>query len=188
MSHRLVRFSQPSLTAAAQPEGLAAAPSILPLSLPALVSAPGRDFARQFVSDTRPDATRAALGRSRWVVAPNPGGKMTLSSEQSRAIIDAIATAPSADALGTLRRAVGRAYGPDVRGSFAEVLLDLRAEHLARLDPRRAAVGLLAVGLTMTSQSTTASASKSGRDPRIVGQVVSRDAVSWRSSHASMSG
>jgi len=65
---------------------------------------------------------------------------MTLTSEQSRAIVDAIAIAPSVDALGKLRRAVRREYGPDVRGSFAEGLLDLRAEQLARLDPRRAAV------------------------------------------------
>ena len=65
---------------------------------------------------------------------------MTLTSEQSRAIVDAIAIAPSADALGELRRDVRREYGPDVRGSFAEVLLDLRAEQLARLAPRRASV------------------------------------------------
>ena len=61
---------------------------------------------------------------------------MTLTSEQSRAILDAIAIASSADALAELRRDVRREYGPDVRGSFAEVLLDLRAEQLARLAPR----------------------------------------------------
>jgi len=59
---------------------------------------------------------------------------MTLTSEQSRAILDAIAIAPSADALGELRRDVSREYGPDARGSFAEALLDLRAEQLARVD------------------------------------------------------
>ena len=58
---------------------------------------------------------------------------MTLTSEQSRAILDAIAIASSVDALAELRRDVRREYGPDVRGSFAEVLLDLRAEQLARL-------------------------------------------------------
>ena len=69
---------------------------------------------------------------------------MTLTPEQSRALVDAIATAPSLDALADLRRVATREQRLDVRGSFLELLIELRQERLEqRLSPpgdsRRAA-------------------------------------------------
>ena len=63
---------------------------------------------------------------------------MTLTVEQSRALIDAIALAPSDDALGELRRVARREHGPEIDGSFLELLIALRQEKLARTGPSRA--------------------------------------------------
>jgi len=63
---------------------------------------------------------------------------MTLTTEQSRALVDAIATAPSLDALADLRRAAAREQRLDVRGSFLELLIELRQEKLARAGAARA--------------------------------------------------
>ena len=57
---------------------------------------------------------------------------MTLTVEQSRALIDAIALAPSDDVLGELRRAARREHGLDIHGSFLDLLIELRQEKLAR--------------------------------------------------------
>jgi hypothetical protein len=57
---------------------------------------------------------------------------MTMTAEQSRALIDAIAVAPTPDALEELRRQVRRECGLDGRGSFAELLIEVRLEKLAR--------------------------------------------------------
>ena len=63
---------------------------------------------------------------------------MTLTVEQSRALIDAIALAPSDDVLGELRRVARREHGPDIHGSFLELLIELRQEKLARTGAARA--------------------------------------------------
>jgi hypothetical protein len=49
---------------------------------------------------------------------------------QSRALIEAIAVAPSEDVLGELRRVARREHGLDVCGSFLELLIELRQERL----------------------------------------------------------
>lgn len=59
---------------------------------------------------------------------------MTMTPEQCRSLIDAIAAAASSDVLAELRRGVRREQGFDVRGSFVELLIDLRQEKLARLN------------------------------------------------------
>jgi len=63
---------------------------------------------------------------------------MTLTVEQSRALIEAIAIAPSDDVLGELRRVATREHGLEVHGSFLELLIELRQEKLARTGPSRA--------------------------------------------------
>ena len=57
---------------------------------------------------------------------------MTLTAEQTRALVEAIAVAPSDDALQELRRVARHEHGFDVRGSFLELLLEYRQEKLAR--------------------------------------------------------
>jgi hypothetical protein len=57
---------------------------------------------------------------------------MTLTAEQSRTLVDAIAAAPSVGALEQLRREAGREFGLDVLGSFVELLIDLRRAQLER--------------------------------------------------------
>jgi len=59
---------------------------------------------------------------------------MRLTTEQSRALVDAIAAAPSLDTLADLRRVARREHALDVRGSFLELLIELRQE---RLDQHR---------------------------------------------------
>lgn len=61
---------------------------------------------------------------------------MTLTVEQSRALIDAISAADSADALGELRRQARRELGRDVDGSFLELLIDVRLSTLERANRR----------------------------------------------------
>ena len=53
---------------------------------------------------------------------------MTLTAEQSRALVDAIVAA-----LETLRRQMRRRWGLDLRGGFLELLIELRAVKLAEL-------------------------------------------------------
>jgi hypothetical protein len=57
---------------------------------------------------------------------------MALTAEQTRALIDAIASAASLDVLSELRREVRREYGFDVRGGFVELLIDVQQAKLAR--------------------------------------------------------
>lgn len=57
---------------------------------------------------------------------------MTLTAEQSRAFIEAIATAPSIDALRVLHRQATRECGWEIRGSFLELLIEVTQEKLAR--------------------------------------------------------
>jgi hypothetical protein len=62
---------------------------------------------------------------------------MTLNAEQSRALIDAIFVADSADVLGELRRQARRELGRDVVPcSFLEVLIDVRLSTLERANRR----------------------------------------------------
>ena len=63
---------------------------------------------------------------------------MTLTVEQSRALIEAIAIAPSHDVLGELRRVAAREHSLEMHGSFLEWLIDLRQEKLARTGASRA--------------------------------------------------
>lgn len=63
---------------------------------------------------------------------------MTLSAEQSRALIDAISAADSAAVLDELRRRARREFGLDVRGGFLELLIDVR---LAKLERERRDAG-----------------------------------------------
>ena len=58
---------------------------------------------------------------------------MTLTAEQSRALVDAIATAPSSVALADLRLEARRAGLFDVGGGFVEVLMGLREYRLSQL-------------------------------------------------------
>jgi hypothetical protein len=55
---------------------------------------------------------------------------MTLTVEQSLALIDAIVVADSADVLSELRRQARREVGQDVGGSFLELLIDFRRSRL----------------------------------------------------------
>ena len=57
-------------------------------------------------------------------------GPMTLTTEQSRALVDAIAAAPSLDTFADLRRVARREHALDVRSSFLELLIELRQERL----------------------------------------------------------
>ena len=57
---------------------------------------------------------------------------MAMTAEQTRTLIDAIASAASLDVLSELRREVRRAYGFDVRGGFVELLIDVQQAKLAR--------------------------------------------------------
>jgi len=57
---------------------------------------------------------------------------MTLTAEQSRALIDAIATAASVEALADLQRLARREQMLDVRGGFLELLIALRHDMLTR--------------------------------------------------------
>jgi hypothetical protein len=61
---------------------------------------------------------------------------MTLTVEQSRALIDAIFVADSADVLGELRCQARRELGRDVDGSFLELLIDVRLSTLERANRR----------------------------------------------------
>lgn len=66
---------------------------------------------------------------------------MTLTAEQYRALVEAIAVAASPDVLAALRGVVRREQGLDLRGSFAEVLIELREERLMRAQKTRIAAG-----------------------------------------------
>ena len=57
---------------------------------------------------------------------------MTLTLEQSRALVDAIATAASVEVLAELRRVARREHALDVRGGFLELLIELRRDTLMR--------------------------------------------------------
>jgi len=57
---------------------------------------------------------------------------MTLTTEQSRALVDAVACAQSLNTLVELRQLVRREHGLDVRGGFLEMLIELRQERLER--------------------------------------------------------
>ena len=57
---------------------------------------------------------------------------MTLTAEQSRALVDAIATAASTDALAELGRLARRERLMDVGGGFLELLIALRHDTLTR--------------------------------------------------------
>ena len=59
-------------------------------------------------------------------------GLMPLTAEQSRALVDAIATAPSVDALADLRRLASREQMLNVSGGFLELLIALREDMLTR--------------------------------------------------------
>ncbi len=72
----------------------------------------------------------------------NHGAAMPLNTDEFRALVDAIALAPSADALSDLRVDVRREYGADVAGSFIELLLALRAEKLTQPVPALVRGGL----------------------------------------------
>jgi hypothetical protein len=56
---------------------------------------------------------------------------MAQTAEQTRALIDAIAGADSLDILSDLRRQVRLECGPAARGSFVELLIDVRQAKLA---------------------------------------------------------
>jgi len=60
---------------------------------------------------------------------------MTLTTEQSRALVDAVACAQSLNTLAELRQLVRREHGLDVRG-FLETLIELRQERLERQTKR----------------------------------------------------
>jgi hypothetical protein len=55
---------------------------------------------------------------------------MTLTAEQCLARIEAIAVASSIAGLDELRQDADREFGLDVRGSFVELLIDLRRGRL----------------------------------------------------------
>ena len=57
---------------------------------------------------------------------------MTLTLEQSRALVDAIANAASVEVLAELRRLARREHALDVRGGFLELLIELRRDTLTR--------------------------------------------------------
>ena len=57
---------------------------------------------------------------------------MPLTADQSRALVDAIATAPSVDALADLRRLASREQMLNVSGGFLELLIALREDMLTR--------------------------------------------------------
>ena len=59
---------------------------------------------------------------------------MTLSAEQCCALVEAITLESSVAGLDELRQAARREYGREVRGSFVELLIELR-QH--RLDQQR---------------------------------------------------
>jgi hypothetical protein len=61
---------------------------------------------------------------------------IALTAEQSRALIDAIATADTLEALADLRR-VAREQLLDVRGGFLELLIELRQDTLTRTRANR---------------------------------------------------
>ena len=58
---------------------------------------------------------------------------MTLTTEQYRALIEAIAVASTIEALVALRRVVRREYGLDAEGGFVESLIQLRHQRLEQL-------------------------------------------------------
>jgi len=55
---------------------------------------------------------------------------MTRTAEQCCALVEAIAVASSVAGLDELRQAAQREFGLDVRGSFVELLIDLRKERI----------------------------------------------------------
>jgi hypothetical protein len=61
---------------------------------------------------------------------------MTLTVEQSRALIDAIFVADSVDVLAELRRQARCELGRDGDGSFLELLIDVRLSTLERANRR----------------------------------------------------
>jgi hypothetical protein len=63
---------------------------------------------------------------------------MTLTTDQSRALIDAIATAASVKALAELRRAARREHLLDLRGGFLELLIAVRHDNVTRARVARA--------------------------------------------------
>lgn len=65
---------------------------------------------------------------------------MTLTPEQSRALVDAIATAASLEILAELRRSARREHALDVRGGFLELLIELRRDALTRASATRSTV------------------------------------------------
>ena len=57
---------------------------------------------------------------------------MTLTTEQSRKLIDAIATAAYVEALADLQRLARRELLLDLRGGFLELLIAVRHDNLTR--------------------------------------------------------
>ena len=57
---------------------------------------------------------------------------MPLTAEQSRALIDAIATAASVESLTELRQVARREHLLDLRGGFLEMLIAVRLDNLTR--------------------------------------------------------
>ena len=57
---------------------------------------------------------------------------MPLTAEQSRALIDAIATAASVESLTELRQVARREHLLDLRGGFLELLIAVRLDTLTR--------------------------------------------------------
>ena len=55
---------------------------------------------------------------------------MPLTAEQSRALIDAIATAASVESLTELRQVARREHLLDLRGGFLEMLIAVRLDNL----------------------------------------------------------
>jgi hypothetical protein len=60
-----------------------------------------------------------------------------LTAEQSRALIDAVATADTLEELADLRRVATRERLLDVRGGFLELLIELRQDTLTRMRANR---------------------------------------------------
>jgi len=57
---------------------------------------------------------------------------MTMTLEQSRALVDAIASAASVEALAELQRLARREHMLDLRGGFLELLISVRLDNLTR--------------------------------------------------------
>ena len=66
---------------------------------------------------------------------------MPLTAEQTRELVDAIATAASLDALADLQRLARREHLFDERGGFLELLIAVRHDTLTRARATRGKIG-----------------------------------------------